>query len=160
MCRMVCCRAWRWNWRAAGVSLAAHCCCCRGGKTHDQPDQLASSPATLSVMGKGDKRGHAQRADGKSTLDRSQDKTPRSVKFTFHTHGMSRNSSVGIATGYGLNGKGSIFGRSKIVLLFIASRLALQPTTLLSNGCRRYSAQSLKLTTQLHLVPRSRLVYL
>jgi hypothetical protein len=40
-----------------------------------------------------------------------------------------RNSSVGIATGYGLHGWGSIPDRSKIFLLWTPSRLALGPST-------------------------------
>jgi hypothetical protein len=40
----------------------------------------------------------------------------------------SRDSSVGIVTGYGLDGWGSFPGRGKIFLFYIASRPALGPT--------------------------------
>jgi hypothetical protein len=40
---------------------------------------------------------------------------------------LSQNSSVGITTGYGLDGRGSIPGRGKI-FFFILSRPALGPT--------------------------------
>jgi hypothetical protein len=39
----------------------------------------------------------------------------------------SRDSSVGIATGYGPDGRGSITGREKILLYFTASRPNLGP---------------------------------
>jgi hypothetical protein len=42
----------------------------------------------------------------------------------------SRDSSAGIATGYGLDGRGSIHGRDKIFLFSIAFRAALGPTKL------------------------------
>jgi hypothetical protein len=104
MCRVACCRAWRWSGSTAGDSLAVRHCCCRGCETQHRPAQLASSPVTLSVMGKGDRRGHVQRADGKSTLGKRQDITTRIVKFTriFHTHYVSQNNSVYTATGQGL----------------------------------------------------------
>jgi hypothetical protein len=41
---------------------------------------------------------------------------------------VSQDSSVGIVTGYGLDGRGSIPGRDKIFLFSIASRPALGPT--------------------------------
>jgi hypothetical protein len=41
---------------------------------------------------------------------------------------MSRDSSVGITTGYGLDGRGSIPGRVKMFLFYIVSRPALRPT--------------------------------
>jgi hypothetical protein len=39
-----------------------------------------------------------------------------------------RDRSVGIATGYGLNGRGSNHGEGKVFISFIASRPALGPT--------------------------------
>jgi hypothetical protein len=42
---------------------------------------------------------------------------------------MNLNSSVGIATGYVLDGRGSIPGRGKIFLLSTSYRLALGPNT-------------------------------
>jgi hypothetical protein len=39
----------------------------------------------------------------------------------------SRNSSVGMATGYGLDGRDSIPNRGKVFLFFTASRPALGP---------------------------------
>jgi hypothetical protein len=141
MCCIVCCRGWRWNRSTAGDSLVAHCCyCSRGGKPQGKPGQLASSPVTLSVMGKGDKRGHAQRADGKSALDNTQNKTSRSVKFTYHTRALSQNNSVGIAMGW--TAPGSIPGRSKIFLFVTASRLALELTTFLPNRYRGKAART------------------
>jgi hypothetical protein len=47
---------------------------------------------------------------------------------------VSRDSSLGIATGYELDDRGSIPGRGKIFLFSIAYRPALGPTGLLSNG--------------------------
>jgi hypothetical protein len=41
---------------------------------------------------------------------------------------MIRDSSVGLATGYGLDGQESISGRAKIFLFSTASRPALGPT--------------------------------
>jgi hypothetical protein len=41
---------------------------------------------------------------------------------------LSRDNSVGIATGYGLDGWGSILGRSKIFSVFSVSGLSLGPT--------------------------------
>jgi hypothetical protein len=49
----------------------------------------------------------------------------------FHIH-----SAVGIATGYGLDGRGSILGRDKTCLFSTASRIALGPSSLLPNGYR------------------------
>jgi hypothetical protein len=84
-------------------------------------------------MGKGDKRGHAQRADGKFTLIKSQDITMRSVKFTFHTYNVSQNNSGYIVTGYGLECLGSIPRRIRISYSS-ASRPLLESIILLSNG--------------------------
>jgi hypothetical protein len=51
----------------------------------------------------------------------------------------SRDSSVDIAKGYGLDGMGSIPGRGKGFFLFSTlSRPALSPPNLLSNGNRGY----------------------
>lgn len=71
----------------------AHSCCCEGGKPRVKPGQLASSPASLSVMGKGDKRGHAQRPDGElmfhlETSVTIQQPGIRNIKF--HTHEVSK----------------------------------------------------------------------
>jgi hypothetical protein len=93
MCHIACCRAWTWRRSTAGDPLAVRYCCCRGCETQHRPAQLASSPVTLSVMGKGDKRGHAQRADGKSTLGKSQNITTR-------THDVSHSNLVYIVTDY------------------------------------------------------------
>jgi hypothetical protein len=72
-----------------------------------------------------------------------------------------RDSSVCMATGYDLNGSGSIPGSARF--LFSPQRpdqLWGQPS-LLSNGYRRlfprvWSGRGVKLATHLHLVPRSR----
>jgi hypothetical protein len=42
----------------------------------------------------------------------------------------SRDSGVGIARGYGLDGRGSILGKGTVFLISIASRPALGPTQL------------------------------
>jgi hypothetical protein len=47
-----------------------------------------------------------------------------------------RESSLGIATGHGLEGRGSIHSRSKIFLYSAASRPALGTPSLLPNGYR------------------------
>jgi hypothetical protein len=44
------------------------------------------------------------------------------------SHIRSRDSSVGIATGYGLDGRGSIIGRGKIFLFSTVTSTALEPT--------------------------------
>jgi hypothetical protein len=81
------------------------------------------------------------------------------------TYGEKRKFSVGIATGYGLDGAGSIPGGSKI---FPSAQLPGQnwdPLSLLSNEHRGlfprgYSGRGVKLTTHIHLVPSSRKVEL
>jgi hypothetical protein len=77
----------------------------------------------------------------------------------------SRDSSLGIATGYGLDGRGSVPVRGKIFLFSIAPGPALEPIqshiqwipVAVSPG---QSGRGVKLTTYLHLVPRSRMVEL
>jgi hypothetical protein len=77
---------------------------------------------------------------------------------------MSRDSSVGIATGYGLDGQGggsSSPGRVNNFHLSISSRPALgstQPPIKWVPGSlsRGKSGRGVKLTTHLQLVPRSR----
>jgi hypothetical protein len=71
--------------------------------------------------------------------------------------------SVGIATGYRLDCRGSFPGRGKIFLFSTSSRSALGPTQPPIQlepelFAREQSGQGLKLTTHLHLVPRSRTV--
>jgi hypothetical protein len=71
---------------------------------------------------------------------------------------MSRDSTVGISTGIGLDGRGSIPGRSKSFLYFTVLRPTLRLTQLpmkwvsvaLSTG---YSGQGVNLTAHLHPVP-------
>jgi hypothetical protein len=77
----------------------------------------------------------------------------------------SRDSSVGTATGYGLDDWGSIPGRGKIVLFSTEYRPALGPTQppihwipgVLS---LRVSGKGVRLTIHLYLVTRSRMVEL
>jgi hypothetical protein len=77
----------------------------------------------------------------------------------------SWNSSADIATGYGLDGWGSIFGRVK---RFFCSPKRSVPSEALSapiqwiTGAlpRGYSGQGVKLITYLHLVSRSRMMEL
>jgi hypothetical protein len=75
----------------------------------------------------------------------------------------SQDSSVSIGMGYGLDGLGSIPGRGK---RFLSSPLCQKrlwgPPSLLSNGYQdlftwEQSGRGMKLTTHLHLVPRSRM---
>jgi hypothetical protein len=74
-----------------------------------------------------------------------------------------RDNSVGIETGYGLGGRGSIPGRSKILFCTTQRPNRLwDPPSLLCNGYRGLFpwgsiGQVAMLTTQLHLVPRSRM---
>jgi hypothetical protein len=69
-------------------------------------------------------------------------------------------------TNYGLDGRGSIPGRDEIFLFFITGLDWLWgPPSLISNGYRGLfprgqSGRGVKLTTHLHLVPRSRMVEL
>jgi hypothetical protein len=73
----------------------------------------------------------------------------------------SRDSSVGIALSYGVDDRGSRVPRLGIFLFTTASRTALGPTQppiqwvpgALSLGVKR---PGVKLTTHLHLVPRSK----
>jgi hypothetical protein len=65
--------------------------------------------------------------------------------------------TAGIATGYGMDGRGSILGRSKI-FVFIASRPALGPTQPPIQWL--FPGLGVKLPTYLHLVLRSRMVEL
>jgi hypothetical protein len=77
-----------------------------------------------------------------------------------------QDSSVGIATSYGLDGRGSIPEKSKIFLFSTASKPALGPTQppiqwlpgVSSPG--REIGRGVKLTTHFHLVPRSRMLEL
>jgi hypothetical protein len=77
---------------------------------------------------------------------------------------VSRDSSVGIETGYGLDGRDSIPDRGEIFFFTVASRPSLGPTQRrilrVLVFLRRYSGRSVKLTTYFHLVPRSRMVEL
>jgi hypothetical protein len=75
----------------------------------------------------------------------------------------SRDNSVGVATGYGLDGPGSIPSRVKIYFSPQHPDRLWDPPSLLSNGyggllSRRYSGQDMNLTTHFHVVPRSRMV--
>jgi hypothetical protein len=54
--------------------------------------------------------------------------SPNSPSNSLSYTAQSPVSSVVIATGYGLDGRGSIHGRSKIFLFSTTSRLALRPT--------------------------------
>jgi hypothetical protein len=72
----------------------------------------------------------------------------------------SRDSAVGIATGYGLDGRG-VTVRVPVGARFFSS--ACRPDrfwgspSLLYNGYRGHSGRVVKLTTRLQLVPRSRI---
>jgi hypothetical protein len=70
----------------------------------------------------------------------------------------SRDSSVGIATDYGLEGRG-VGVRVPVVAKIFSSRCRLNrfwgPPCLLSNGYRGLFPRGVKLTTHLQLVPKS-----
>jgi hypothetical protein len=77
----------------------------------------------------------------------------------------SRDTSVGIGTGYGLDGRCSIPGGGKISLFPIRSRPALGPTLTPIQWEPRtfpwgHSGRGVKLIAILYLVPRSRMVEL
>jgi hypothetical protein len=68
-------------------------------------------------------------------------------------------NSVGIATGYGLDTRGSIPGKGK--RFFSTPQrpdMLWGSPSLLLNGYRRLSGRGLKLTTDVHLVLKSRIV--
>jgi hypothetical protein len=74
----------------------------------------------------------------------------------------TQDSSVGIATGYGPEGRGSITGRSNILFSAQRSGWLWDPPSFLSNGYlmlfpRRNSGRSANLITHLHLVQKSRI---
>jgi hypothetical protein len=77
---------------------------------------------------------------------------------------MSQESSVSRARGYGLDGRGSIPDRSKRLFSSPQSLDRLcGPPSFLSNGYRGLFPQAaggVKLTTYLHITPRSRMVEL
>jgi hypothetical protein len=75
---------------------------------------------------------------------------------------MSRDSSVGIATSYELDGRGSIPGKGKDFSLFHKVQTALEPhyAVGIRGSTQGYSGRGVKLTTHLHLVPRSRMMQL
>jgi hypothetical protein len=79
---------------------------------------------------------------------------------------LSWDSLVRIATGYGLDGRGSIPGKGKrfISCPQCPDRLCRPPRHLSYGYCRLFplgsSGRGVKLTTHLHLAPRSRMVKL
>jgi hypothetical protein len=87
----------------------------------------------------------------------SPNKTSRQdlLRFNKYATQRSRDSSVGIATGYRLNGRDSIPGKDKRFVFRKAMGLTQPPIQSIS---RVHSAgvngRSVKLTTHLHLVPR------
>jgi hypothetical protein len=74
-----------------------------------------------------------------------------------------RDSSVGIALGYGLDDRGPRFrfpaGAGNFSLFTTASRTALGPTKPPVQWVKRALSLGVKLTTHLHLVPRSKLYF-
>jgi hypothetical protein len=71
----------------------------------------------------------------------------------------NRDSSVGIATSYGLDGRWvgvRVPVETSIFYFPIRPDRFWGPPSLLSNGYRGYLSAGVKMTTQLHLVPRSR----
>jgi hypothetical protein len=78
---------------------------------------------------------------------------------------MNRDNSIGIATGYELDGRGSISGRDKIfsVLHSVQTGSGAQPASYaigIGGFRHQYSYRVVKLTIQLYLVQRSRMVEL
>jgi hypothetical protein len=78
---------------------------------------------------------------------------------------LSRDSSVVIETGYGLDGQGSILGKGKkFSLLHTVEAGSGAPPSLLPIGAGAYSpglkSRSVKLTTHSHIVQRLRMVEL
>jgi hypothetical protein len=76
---------------------------------------------------------------------------------------VSRDSSVGIAMGYGLDGRGSIPSRRKRFLPTQRPERLWGPPSFLSNGYRglfprEQSVWHVKLNTHLQLMPRSKMV--
>jgi hypothetical protein len=75
----------------------------------------------------------------------------------------SRDSSVGVGTGYRLDGRGSITGRDKIFVSIPKrqDRLCGPPYTIgIGEFFPGVLRRGVKLTTHLHLVPKSRMVEL
>jgi hypothetical protein len=78
---------------------------------------------------------------------------------------MSQSEGVGIATGYGLDDLGSIPGIAQFFCPPQRPDRFWDPPSFFSNGYREqfpreYSGRSVKLSTYLQLVPRSRIVEL
>jgi hypothetical protein len=81
--------------------------------------------------------------------------------FPFSLIYRSRDNSVGIATGYELDCRGSIPGRGRSISSTPQHTDQLWgPPSLLYNGCCGENRRRRKLTTHLHLVPRPRMVEL
>jgi hypothetical protein len=84
-----------------------------------------------------------------------------STSSAFRYDYVSRDSSVGIATAYGLDCRGSIPDRSKRIFSFPQLPDQLWgPSEYRGVFLRRSSGRVVKLTTHLHLVPRSRMMEL
>jgi hypothetical protein len=90
----------------------------------------------------------------------------RRDSFTFTSHNINRDSSVDIAMGYRLEGRGSDPRKGKRFFSTPQSSGRLWiPPGLLSYGyhrlfLQRYGRRSVKLTTHLHLAPRLRITEL
>jgi hypothetical protein len=69
-------------------------------------------------------------------------------------------NGVSKAKGYGLHGRGSIAGRGKIFLFSTACRLTSRPAQPPIQWVPGAFSLGVKLTTHLHLLPRSRMVEL
>jgi hypothetical protein len=84
------------------------------------------------------------------------------LQFEFQwLFGWSRDSSAGTVTGYGLDDLGLVPGSARFFSSPECPDQSCGPSSLLSNGYRvlyprGYSGRGVKLTTHLHLVPRSR----